>query len=288
MSEFRQVLDEYEQIFNLGVIKNLPLPEKFKLVDYIRHIYREAIYAQKHGAHKLDRSPNYTLNKTYSLFAMLEVNGTKSELLKNIVRNYSKTFQNSDIYKSQILIIGIGVLLIERGFQPQAIFNYLMSLLGVDFLVENLRYTGVDSKKLEGTLDLSSEIKYKPFEGNLRKTKYDLLALLKMKHQNGLGYIENIINNHYGDQKLMFYFNLFNCDSPDMVEYLYEKLRDHDNRADKLYINACYAFIHNLDVFATHYLFNSVIGKYSRYDKDSTEIEHETDARYEEIMALIK
>ena len=46
-------------------------------------------------------------------------------------------------------------------------------------------------------------------------------------------------------------------------------------RDDRLRVACAYALFTGEDVYATHYLFNSIIGKYSRYDKDSSEIEKE-------------
>ncbi len=278
------ILNEFEVSFDLHRISKLSVPEKFRLVNFIGLIYEEAHFASQVGLLHLDRSRNYTANRTYNLFAMLVVNGTKFDVLRRIIENYARTFDKSDVYYSHISIMGMGLMMIDKGFSPEAIYNYLMNLLGKEFLMENQKYDGICRLKKDQVLDVSFEIAYKPFEGNMRRTKYELLALLKYSHQNGLDKVRELINSKYGNHEFRFYFNMLSVDCTDTQNYLFEDYNLDESREQRLLVNGAMAIFQKLDVFTTHYLFNSIIGKYSRYDKDSGEIESEVDARLKELQ----
>jgi len=277
-------LEELALDFDLERIKNLTLFEKFKFDDYVTLIYQEALFAEKEGVLHLDKSPNYKSNKTYTLFAMLVTNGTKFEIIQEIILNYARSFEKSDTYYSKISIIGIGVMMIMKGYPADSIFNYLMLLLGRDFLLENKKYSGSPCEYEHVDLDLADAIEYKPFEGKLRTLKYDMLALLRLTHENGLNHVVDIVNNSYGNDELKFFFNMMNVQSPEMRDYLFVEFKKSNSRHRRILMSGAYAILNKYDVVSTHYLFNSIIGKYSRYDKDSGEIESEVQARLEEIV----
>ncbi len=277
-------LEEVELNFDLERIKNLSVFDKFKFDDYVTLIYQEALFAEKEGIRNLDKSPNYTRNKTYTLFAMLAVNGTKIEVLTEIILNYARSFEKSDTYYAKISIMGIGLLMMMHEYPADAIFNYLMFLLGRDFLLDNKKYDGCPGAYAEVELDLVDAIEYKPFEGELRKLKYDLLALLKVSHEKGKAFVSDLINNQYGNDELKFFFNMMDVDSPELAAYLYEEFMMSNSRHRRVLISGAYAILNRYDVFSTHYIFNSIIGKYSRYDKDSGEIEEEVKVHFERIL----
>ena len=279
----RMFLEELAKDFDLERIKNLTLFEKFKFDDYVTLVYQEALFAEKEGVLHLDKSPNYTRNKTYTLFAMLVVNGTKFEIIKEIILNYARSFEKSDTYYAKISILGIGVMMIMKGYSADSIFNYLMLLLGRDFLLENKKYSGSPCEYENVELELVDAIQYKPFEGALRKLKYDMLALLKLTHEKGFNHVVGLINNSYGNDELKFFFNMMNVQSEEMRDYLYVEFKKSNSRHRRILINGAYAMLRKYDVVSTHYLFNSIIGKYSRYDKDSGEIEAEVQSRLAEI-----
>lgn len=285
MDSKRMVLEEFAMDFDLSRIRYLALPEKFKLMNHIKLIYTEAETVSREGIKGLERSKNYTVNKTYNLFAMLLVDGVAHETLKDIVRNYALSFEKSDTYYSQIAVLGMGVMMIQKGFAPEAILSFLMHLLGEDFLSENLKYPGYMSAADAERFEFESQIVYKPFEGNLRRVKYDLLALLRIRDTKGLDTVKAIINGGYGDHKLKLYFNMMAVSAPEVTAYLYDDLKETPLTEDRLKVYGAYALLKGLDVFSTHYMFNSVIGKYSRYDKDSGEIEQELGLRLTEILS---
>jgi len=72
------------------------------------------------------------------------------------------------------------------------------------------------------------------------------------------------------------------------MKHLYKTLKEDSKtyRMDHLLISGSYAILTNKKVFNAHYLFNSIIGKYSRYDKESSEIEKEMTVRLERLKAL--
>lgn len=273
------VLDKLVSEIDLDRIKKLPVSEKFKLVEFIKLIYTESEYANKEGFLKLENSPNYTVNNTYNLFAMLIVNLAEYDIVKEIILNYARNFEKSDIYYSQITITGMGLLMIEKKFAPEAIYHFLLSLLGVDFLVDNLHFSG-DVDEIKGLpFNVDSTIKYKPFEGKVRELKYDLLALLKLSHENSISFVKEIINNSFGNERLKMYVNMLDSNSDSTMAYLYREFMKTESRTDKLLAAGAYAILNEKSIISTHYLFNSIIGKYSRFDKRKDEMDAEINSR---------
>ena len=275
----QNIIDHIE----LDRIRNLPVSDKFKLYEYVKLLYTEAEYACKEGIKQLEHSPNYTINKTYNLFAMLLVNLGDYDLVKEIIINYAKNFETSDVYYAQITITGMGLLMIEKQFDPDAIYHFLLNLLGSEFLIENLHTTANADDLDTSSFKLDSTIKYKPFEGDIRKLKYDLLALLKIRHEKGLDYVTNVINNKYMNGELIFYFNMLDSKSEEVLEYLNEEFMLKDNRRSRLLAAGAYALLKERSILSSHYLFNSIIGKYSRFDKRKEEIDNEITERLQEI-----
>jgi hypothetical protein len=278
------VLKDLVNNIELDRIRNLPVSEKFKLYEFIKLIYIEAEFASKEGVLQLENSPNYTINQTYNLFAMLIVKLNDYDLLQEIVTNYAKNFENSDIYYSQITITGMGLLMIEKQFHPEAIYHFLMSLLGETFLVENLKTTAHTDELKDAEFKLDSTIKYKPFEGAMRKTKYDLLALLKLSHEKGINVAADIINNSYDNPRLKFYFNMLHSNSDSTAEYLFKDFMSTEYQTNRLLAAGAYAIVKEKSIISSHYLFNSIIGKHSRFDKRKEEIDQEILDRLNEII----
>jgi hypothetical protein len=159
-----------------------------------------------------------------------------------------------------------------------------MHLLGKDFLIQNQKYNGIVKVKKDDKVDVSFEIEYEPFEGSMRKVKYELLALLKYSHEHGIEATKELINTKYNSTEFRFYFNMLSIDCTETQLVMFEDYNEIDSRTQRLMLNGAFAILQKYDVFTTHYLFNSVIGKYSRYDKDSGEIEAEVKTRLEEIL----
>lgn len=286
MTENNTAIIEIKEKFDLDRIKNLSLSEKFKLAKLAKLIYKEALFANQSGIQNLDKSPNYTLNKTYNLFAMLVVNRIRYDVLQDIITNYARNFKKSDSYYSQVSIIGIGLLLVVKGFDPKSILNYLMMLLGEEFLLNNQKYPGKLEELTEEDITVKNDIDYKAFEGKMRKVKYELLALLELSHEKGSEYICELINNKYDERRMKFYYNMMNISDPKVKKEMYKEFNLNDRRMHRLILGGAYAIHEGLNIFTAHYLFNSIIGKYSRYDKRVDEIQNEIKQRREEILSL--
>lgn len=284
MDKKNNLIEEIKNEFDLKRIKNLSLSEKFKLAELNKLIYNEALYCEMNGIKNLANSINYTKNKTYSLFGMLAINGMKEEIFIEIASNYARNFKKSDSYYSQVSIIGIGILLMMKGMEPKSILNYLMLLLGEEFLATNLKYPGYIKDISKEKIDIDLEIKYKPFEGKMRVIKYELLALLKLSHNESLEYVNDIINNSYDNRLLMLYYNMMDIKNEKIIDEIYNEFKLNSSRTERLLLCGAYCIHKGFDVFTTHYLFNSIIGKYSRYDKEVEEIENEIELRKKEII----
>ncbi len=284
MNSKNQALLEMEALFDLNRIANLSATEKFNLIDLIGLVYQEAQYAKQVGLLKLDQSPRLERNKTFKLYLMLLSKGTKFSMLKRIIRNYALTFDQSDVYYAQTAILGIGAMMIDKEFDATSIYNYLMHLLGHDFLVENQKYNGLVEITDDSELDVSREIDYRAFEGDMRKVKYDILALLKYSYQHGLVATAELINQKYDNDEFILFFNMLNIPCAVTRQHMFENCDAHENPMRRLLLNGAYELINQTDLFTAHYLFNSIIGKYSRYEKDTTEVEAETDANLAKIL----
>lgn len=278
------VLEEFAMEFDLNRIKSLAIWEKYKLLNHVKLIYTEALGASKNGIKSLEKSENYTSNKTYNLFALLLVDDVSYESINEIVRNYAQLFEKSDTYYAQTIILGTGVMMIQKEFPPDAILSFLINLLGTEFLNENLKYSGHMTPEEGAKFEFDSEIEYKPFEGNLRRVKYNLLGLLKLRDTQGLDAVRVVVNGNHSDNKFRQYFNMMDVTAPEVTDYLFEDFKDVAVTEDRLKVYGAYALLKGQDVFSTHYMFNSVIGKYSRFDKDSGEIEQELSLQLAEIL----
>ncbi len=279
MLDRKLVLKEIEELFDWQRIENLSVPGKFNLVNFCGLIYQEAHYAKRAGVLKLDQSPNYSSNKTYQLFAMLVSSGLKHANLRQIILNYARCHEQSDIYYAQTIMLGAGLLLIEQGFEPATIYNYLMHFLGKEFLLENQSYMGKVNISIDEKLKVSQEIEYEPFEGNMRELKYDILGILNYMHINGFEKTVTLVNEKYDNEDFKFYFNMLNVLDKDVREAIFETYNKEESRTQRLMLAGAKAMLDDIDLFTAHYLFNSIIGKYSRYDKDSNEIQNEANER---------
>ena len=284
MNAKQDALIEIRNEFDLSRIKKLAVSEKFKLVKVAKLIYKEALFAEKEGITNLDKSPNFTVNNTYNLLAMLTVREIRYEVFKRIIINYSKNFERSDSYYSQFVLLGIGMMLMRKGFKPKVILNTIMVILGEDFLINNEKYIGyVKEEELED-VSLGLEIRYRPYEGSMREVKYDLLAMLKLSKDKGVDFVDKLINYSYGNRRLKFYFNIMDIGDKDVIEIMYNEFNKNLNRNDRLLMSGAYAIHDNCDLVATHYVLNSIVGKDSRESKDSHQVEDELKSTIEKLL----
>ena len=284
MNAKQEALIEIREEFDLSRIKKLAVSEKFKLVKVAKLIYKEALFAEKEGIENLEKSPNFTINNTYNLLAMLTVRGIRYEVFKRIIINYSKNFERSDSYYSQFVLLGIGMMLMRKGFKPKVILNSVMVILGEDFLVNNEKYIGYVKEESLDDVSLDLEIKYRPYEGSMREMKYDLLAMLKLSKDKGFDFVDKLINYSYDNRKLKFYFNIMDIGDKDIIEIMYNEFNKNPSRIDRLIMSGAYAIHDECDLVATHYVFNSIVGKDSRESKDSHQVEDELKSTIEKLL----
>ncbi len=284
MNNKREVLSEIEALFDLKRIATLDVPEKFLLFDLIGLVYRESQYAKRVGLLKLDQSPRLDVNKSFKMYLMLLAKGTKFSMLKRIIRNYSLNFDQSDVYYAQTAILGIGALLIDQEFEPTAIYNYLIHLLGREFLLENQKFDGLIDLPAQLELDDNHEIDYHAFEGDMRKVKYDILALMKYNYEHDLAATAKLINDKYDDETFKFYFNMLNVACPVLRQRIFDTYDAQESRMQRLMLNGAAELLNKTDLFTAHYLFNSIIGKYSRYEKDTAEVEAEMNDNLAQLL----
>ncbi|MEA1975687.1 MAG: hypothetical protein U9N10_09130, partial [Bacillota bacterium] len=244
--------------------------------------------AEREGITNLDKSPNFTVNNTYNLLAMLTVREIRYEVFTRIIINYSKNFKRSDSYYSQFVLLGIGMMLMRKGFKAKAILNSIMMILGEDFLINNYKYIGYTKEDELEDLSLDLEIKYRPYEGSMREIKYDLLAMLKLSKDKGFDFVDKLINNSYGNRTLKFYFNIMDIGDKDVIEIMYNEFNKNPNRTDRLLMSGAYAIHDNCDLVATHYVFNSIVGKDSRESKDSHQVEEELAITLEALLENVQ
>jgi hypothetical protein len=159
-----------------------------------------------------------------------------------------------------------------------------MHLLGKDFLLENQKYDGRVHVGKDDVFDVSFEIEYKPFDDEMRKLKYEILAVLKYAHENGSKATSELINETYQNKEFRYYYNIMNVTDTDVQNHLYEEYNSQESRRQRMMLNGIYAIFNKLDVYTAHYLLNSILGKYSRFDKDNAEIEQEMELRLKEIV----
>jgi len=271
------LLKKIVENIDLKRIKDLPVSEKFKLYEHIKLIYTEAEYASKEGIPALVNSPNYTINPTYNLFAMLIVNLSDFDLIKSIVENYLGNFETSDIYYAQIAVTGMGLLMVEKQFSPESIYHFLLNLLGYDFMLDNIKLNGSIGEVDTLSFKLDTSIEYKPFEGEHRQFKYDILALLKLSHDKGKDYTYKLIDDKFPGSRLQLYLNLLKGNSEAVSDFIFQDLKAQDIRSSRLIATGAYAIYKGEAIISTHYLLNSVLGKYSRFDKRKEEIDQEID-----------
>ncbi len=284
MNSKSEALRQIEALFDLKRIADLSATEKFNLIDLIDLVYLAAEQAKKVGLLKLAESPLLERNRTLKLYLMLLSKGTKFSMLKRIIRNYTLNFDQSDVYYAQAAILGSGAMMIDKEFDATSIHNYLMHLLGRDFLVENQKYNGLVAVTDASQLEASREIDYRAFEGDMRKVKYDILALMKYNYENGLAATAQLINEKYDNAEFVLYFNMLNIPCAVTRQTIFESCDLQDSPMRRLLLNGAYELINKTDLFTAHYLFNSIIGKYSRYEKDSAEVEAETNANLAQIL----
>lgn len=284
MSSMNQIFNEFRESFDFERPRALAIPERFKLFNLCKLIYSEAKFAMENGVENLDKSPNYHFNRTYRLFAMQVSDGVDYSFIKRMGINYCKTFDRSDIYYSHTAYTAMGLLMMMKGISADSIFKFLIHILGRGFLIDNANFDGLAPKSFDIQASDLPDIKYKPYEGDMRRLKYEILAMLKYTEINGLEKAEKHINKIYTYSNFRFYFNMLNTDK-EVRKHIFETYeKGTKSRTERLKLNGAMAILEGANIYTTHYLLNSIVGKYTDLETKAGEVADEVNDILENVI----
>ncbi len=280
------ITDYFQETYDLDRIKNLPITDKFRLINYIKLVSGASEVAKEKSIAEITRSKYYEMDPTFHLLVSLITSGISAQVVADVIEAYAHHFEDSDIYVAQLIILGAGALMIQKGLDTDSITNYLIALLGNEFLKDNFIRIYSERDVLELTDENIITIKYRDFDYTYRKLKYDLLALLKMKREIGYEKVKEVIYEQYDNKSLRFYFKLLDLKNTEISDHLYEKMMQDSPKMDRFLLTAVKALLSEMTIIETHYLLNAVIGKYTRFEKPYSEVIEEIKLRETEILSL--
>lgn len=291
MKEALVMFEEFRNTFDFERIRAVAVPERFGLLNLCNLIYMEAQYARENGVKNLISSPNFNSNQTFKLYAMLVSTGVGYNFIRRVGSNYCRTFAKSDIYYAQNAFCAMGILMMIKEIEPIAIRNFLAHILGREFLLENAKFDARPSDKLEYKPSMLPEIKYKPYEGQMRELKYCLLALFKFSREHGIKKTEELINVECTGEGIAFYFNMLNVNCKATQRHIYDTYeKGTTSRTERIKLNGAMGILNeNMDAYSLHCILNSIVGKYTMVELEKGEVQKEVDGIYEEkLMPLAK
>ncbi len=281
------ITDYLEANFDLNRIKTLPITDKFRLINYIKLVSSASVIAKNYDLEAIQNSEYYNMDCTFQLFISLLTSGVPADVLSDIIESYCRNFENSDIYYAKLLMLGAGTLMIQHGVDRDSIISYLIILLGDDFLRNNFTRIYAEKDILNINDENMIDIKYKTYDYTYRDMKYDMLAILKARHEFGYDKAKSIIFDHYGNKNLKFYFTLLDLKDKFVSDYIYNKLMMDSPKMDRFLMTASRAILMEMSVLETHYLLNAIIGKYTEFDQPYEEVMKDVFARELEILKLL-
>ncbi len=287
INKFDHITDYFENTFDLGRIKNLPITDKFRLINYIKLVSKANDVVKADGLEAISESPLYEIDRTFHLFLSLLVTELSAEIISDMIESYTANFDDSDIYFAKILVLGSGALMIQKGIESSAIISYLISLLGDAFLKHNYQRIFDERDILNFDEENEIDIKYKTFDYTYRKMKYDLLALMQIKRDQGHSKLREVIFKHYDNKELRLFYSMLDVHDKKISEYLFRKLMKESPKMDRFLLTACRCMIRDIEIIDMHYLLNAVIGKYTNFNKPYDEVLTEIKMRESEILAEI-
>lgn len=292
MNDVLLMFEEFRATFDFERIRAVAVPERFGLLNLCNLIYMEAKYAKQNGVKNLSNSPNFNLNQTFRLYAMLVSKGVGYNHIKRVGSNYCRTFAKSDIYYAQTAFCAMGILMMIREIDPIAIRNFLAHILGREFLLENANFDGRPTEHAEYKSSMLPEIQYKPYEGQMRKIKYDLLAIFKFSREHGIKKTEELINQAFHKNDISFYFNMLNVGDKATQRHIYDTYeKGTSSRTERIKLNGAMGILNEnmMDTFSLHSILNSIVGKYTLSELNNGEVQKEVDQIYEnEILPIAK
>ncbi|MBM7561049.1 hypothetical protein [Fusibacter tunisiensis] len=277
--KFETITDYLETYFDLNRIKTLPITDKFRLINYIKLVSSASVVAKDFDLKAIQKSEYYNMDLTFQLFISLLTSGMSADVLSDIVEFYCANFENSDIYYAKCIILGAGTLMIQHGVDRDSIISFLMILLGDDFLRNNFSRILSEIDHLDINSENEISIKYKGRDYTYRALKYDLLAMLKARHEFGMDRVRKIINTEYDNKDLKFYLTLLDLDNLEISDYIYHKLMKDSPKMDCFLMTAVRSMLQGMEIMETHYLLNALIGKYSEFDQPYSEVLKDIEVR---------
>ena len=281
------ITDYFENTFELDRIKKLPITDKFRLINYIKLVSKANDVAKQKGIDAITESYLYNVDKTFHLFVSLLASELSTDVITDIIECYAHNFNDSDVYYAKIMVLGSGVLMIQKGIESNAIISYLISLLGEEFLKNNYQRIFNERDILDITEENEINIKYKNLDMTYRKLKYDMLALRQIKTDQGHSKLREVIFKHYNNPELKLYFSLLDVHDKKISEYLYRKLMKDSPKMDRFLLTASRSMIRDVDIIDMHYLLNAIIGKYTNFLKPYSEVINEIKMREQEILGIL-
>ena len=283
----RTSFDLITRDIDLSRIHSIPLSEKFTIVEYIKYIAKKADYARSHGIKTLRKEEEFGRDSTFRLMIALVIEGATLSEIQEISDHYLENFKHSDIYYAKFAVVSIGAMMIKEGYSGGSIFNVLLSLLGVEFLTSNLKHYGYQLA-LDTEPEISSIIRYKEYEEKYRTTKYQLLALGMMYKNDGVEAVQRWVRHVSEDDELKLFFRMFDSTNEYLLTNLHNNLQTDGEDYSHMIITGVISLIRGENLMVSHYMMNSVIGKYSHFDQRPEKVEKEVLEVYAKMKEELK
>ncbi len=279
------ISDYVERAYDLSRISGLPITDKFRLINYIKLVGKATEVAREKDISDIKNTHFYEVDPSFHLLISLIASGIQSDMVSQIIEGYCHNFEDSDIYYAKLVILGAGTMMIQNGFDRDSVVSYLVTLLGDDFLRNNFGRIYEEKEVLDIDEENKITIKFKNFDYTYRKLKYDLLALLKIKREQGKAKVKDAIFTRCDNKDLKFYYTLLDLKSDEVSEYIYHKLMKDAPKMDRFIMTAVRCILTEKSILETHYLLNAIIGKYTRFEKPYSEVIDEIKLRETEILS---
>lgn len=263
-------------------IKHLPVQDKFGVVEFIKYLRDQAQFVKEHGLSKLPQYPYYTKGLTNQLIGALVVREVPADEIRAVVWNYLDNFKNSDTMYAKFSILAMGMLLIRKGTEPEDLFHILLATLGEEFLSKNLKLIGYQKARTSEAV-FENVIRYKEIEMRFRPAKYELLGMNLLAQEDGFEKLEEYVLHHTDNQVMKLYYPMIAGTHSDLRREMVKMLIDTEDEYNKMIITGLISIFLNRSIMLSHYMMNSVIGKYDHYDQRPETVEAETRENYVKI-----
>lgn len=290
VTESRDIWKVISKGIEVERIKNLPVQDKFGVVEFIKYLTAQARFVKEHGLSKLPEYKDYSKGLTNQLLGALVAREVPADEIRAVVWNYLDNFKGSDTMYAKFSILAMGMLLIRKGVEPDDLFHILLATLGEEFLSQNLKLVGYQHA-LTSEAEFENVIRYKEIETRFRPTKYELLGMNILAREEGFDKLEDYVKNYSDNQAMKLYYPMIAGIHSDLRREMVKMLISTEDEYNKMIITGLISIFLNRSIMLSHYMMNSVIGKYDHYDQRPATVEEEARANYESIrqrMAVTK